>query len=237
MDDQTTVTDDASSGSAGFSTQSDTLPAGAAVPQEAIPAAIEAILLTADKPVSILRIGEALGLVTPDPGEGADPADPAPLVQVRKRRKPIEPSPDTAAGIIERSIADLNSQYQATGRAFRIESVAGGYRLMTVSSLAPVVARFHRARAAGKLSRPAIETLAIIAYKQPITRAHLESIRGVNCGEVLRSLMDRRLVIIKGRAEELGRPMLYGTSREFLDAFGLPSLKDLPTATELQITP
>ncbi len=134
---------------------------------------------------------------------------------------------------VEIAIRELNEAYEASRRSFRIEKVAGGFRIMTMPVFAPVVASFHRARAGNKLGRAAIETLSIIAYKQPITRAHLEAIRGVGCGEILRSLLDRRLVTIKGRAEELGRPILYGTTKEFLDAFGLSSLKDLPTATEL----
>lgn len=134
---------------------------------------------------------------------------------------------------IDLAVKELNASYESSGRAFRIESVAGGYRFMTMPAFAPVVAAFHRARAGNKLGRAAIETLSIIAYKQPITRAHLEAIRGVGCGEILRSLMDRRLVTIKGRAEELGRPILYGTTKEFLDAFGLATLKDLPSAAEL----
>jgi len=101
---------------------------------------------------------------------------------------------------------------------------------MTRPEHAPVLAAIRQQQLHGKLSRAAVETLAIIAYKQPITRADLESIRGVACGEVLRSLMERRLVTIDGRAEEPGRPMLYGTTREFLDQFGLASLKDLPPA-------
>ena len=86
---------------------------------------------------------------------------------------------------------------------------------------------------ASRLSRPAIETLAIIAYKQPITRAKLEAIRGVGCGEVLKSLLERRLIAVTGRAEELGRPMLYGTTRQFLDAFGIRSVKDLPSVESM----
>jgi segregation and condensation protein B len=100
--------------------------------------------------------------------------------------------------------------------------------MMTTPEHAPTLAAFHRTRSNSKLSRPALETLAIIAYRQPITRADLESIRGVACGEVLKSLMDRDLVRITGRAEELGRPMLYGTTKRFLDTFGLASTRDLP---------
>ena len=87
----------------------------------------------------------------------------------------------------------------------------------------------------GRLSRAALETLSIIAYRQPVTRASLEAIRGVACGEILRALLERRLVMIKGRAEELGRPMLYGTTKHFLDVFGLSSLKDLPKPEEFGI--
>lgn len=138
-----------------------------------------------------------------------------------------------SAGLIEQAVGLLNAQYDEHGRAFRIEHVSGGYRLMTRAEHAPVVAAMHRSRATSRLSKPALETLAIIAYRQPITRAELEAIRGVACGEVVRTLMDRRLVKITGRAEELGRPMLYGTTRQFLDTFGLASVKDLPKPEEL----
>jgi segregation and condensation protein B len=132
------------------------------------------------------------------------------------------------------AVAALNASYERTGRSFRVEAVAGGYRVMTLSRYAADIARLRSVKVSARLSRAAVETLAIIAYKQPITRAELEAIRGVSCGEVLKSLLERRLVTIKGRAEELGRPMLYGTTREFLDHFGLASIKDLPTIEELR---
>jgi segregation and condensation protein B len=199
---------------------------------EHLPLAIEAVLLTLDRPISPQKLAEALGLAppaeaAPDAGEGA-------TVEPKPRRRRAARSGSDGAGAIEAAIAELNRAYDSSGRSFRVEAIAGGYRLMTLPAFAPVLAAFHRARASTRLSRAAVETLAIIAYKQPITRATLEAIRGVSCGEVLRSLLERRLVMIKGRAEELGRPILYGTSREFLDAFGLASLKDLPTANELQ---
>ena len=99
------------------------------------------------------------------------------------------------------------------------------------------IARLKGVRQQSKLSQAALETLAIIAYRQPILRADLESIRGVACGEVLRGLMDRRLARIAGRAEVVGRPMLYGTTREFLEVFVLANLDDLPQAKELRPTP
>jgi segregation and condensation protein B len=205
---------------------------------------IEAILLTIDKPVAPARLAEALGLVSPAPAPEIPPQDgpenpeaeakPAPRRRGRKAAEPAAGTPD-ASGLIAAAVASLNEVYASSGRVFRIEQVAGGYRVMTLPDFAPILAAFHKSRNSSRLSRAAVETLAIIAYRQPMTRAHLEAIRGVSCGEVLRSLMERKMVTIKGRAEELGRPILYGTTREFLDAFGLASLKDLPSASELQI--
>lgn len=180
--------------------------------------AVEAVLLSAGRPVPASKLAEALGLCPPQDDESDEP---------RKLDKAVHAK-------LLAAVETLNEAYRTTGRAFRIEAVSGGYRYMTLAAYAAPVAAFHRAKSAGKLSRASIETLAIIAYKQPITRAELEAIRGVACGEVLKTLIDRRLVTIKGRAEELGRPMLYGTTRQFLDAFGLPSLADLPTLAELK---
>jgi segregation and condensation protein B len=164
--------------------------------------AVEAVLLTSSRPLAPAAIASAVSPVARD-------------------ITPVQ---------IEEAIQALNASLDATGRAARAERVAGGFRLMTRPEHAPVLAAVRQQHIHAKLSRAAVETLAIIAYKQPITRADLESIRGVACGEVLRSLMDRRLVTIDGRAEEPGRPMLYGTTREFLDQFGLASTKDLPPA-------
>ena len=129
---------------------------------------------------------------------------------------------------IKQAIDALNKSYDGENRAFRIERIAGGYRVMTREELAPLVSRLHAERQQQKLSQAALETLSIIAYRQPVMRAEIEVIRGVACGDVLRGLMERRLVKIVGRAEELGRPMLYGTTKDFLTIFGLANLKDLP---------
>jgi len=175
--------------------------------------AAEAALLTAERPLSAARLA---GIVLAGP-PGDDQA----------------PAPE-AVRLVQAAVTHLNAQYEATGRSFRIEEVAGGYRVMTLPRFAPVVGRLRAQHAKAGLSPAAIETLAIIAYKQPLTRAHLEAIRGVACGEVLRTLIDRRLVTICGRAPELGRPMLYATTRQFLETFGLASLRDLPTAEDLR---
>jgi segregation and condensation protein B len=112
--------------------------------------------------------------------------------------------------------------------------LAGGWQLLTIQQFAPLLARLHTDRQQTRLSQAALETLSIVAYRQPIMRAEIEAIRGVACGEVLRSLMERRLIKITGRAEELGRPMLYGTTNEFLKVFGLSSVDDLPDVQGLK---
>jgi len=134
---------------------------------------------------------------------------------------------------VQQAIDRLNEQYEQTGRSFRIEKVAGGWQMVTLPRYAELLARLHQDRSSAKLSPAALETLAIIAYKQPVLRAEVETIRGVACGEVIRGLIDRRLVKIVGRAEDIGRPALYGTTRSFLELFGLSDLKDLPTVAQL----
>jgi segregation and condensation protein B len=136
---------------------------------------------------------------------------------------------------IRRAIKELNDQYEQSGRAFRVEQVAGGYQLLTLPQFNDQVNKLHQREGDAKLTKAALETLAIIAYKQPILRAEIESIRGVACGETIRSLMEKHLVKIAGRAEEPGRPILYGTTKRFLELFGLNSLKDLPQAGELKM--
>ena len=135
---------------------------------------------------------------------------------------------------INDAVDRLNKDYEDTGRSFRIEKVAGGWQVMTLPEYADVLSALHKPRSQTKLSAAALETLAIVAYKQPILRAEIEAIRGVASGEVLRSLMDRHLVKIAGRAEEIGRPILYGTTKQFLELFGLSNLKDLPKVEELK---
>ena len=130
----------------------------------------------------------------------------------------------------------LNRRYDAEGSAFRVEEVAGGFQLLTRPKYAPWLRRLHSIPLEVRLSAPAMETLAVVAYRQPVLRAEIEAIRGVQCGEVLRQLIERDLVRIVGRSEELGRPLLYGTTRQFLQVFGLRHLEDLPRPEFLPIT-
>jgi segregation and condensation protein B len=134
---------------------------------------------------------------------------------------------------IRAAVQDLNRQYEETGRTFRVEQVAGGYQLLSLPEYGDLLKRLLAKESDAKLTKAALETLAIIAYKQPILRADVEAIRGVACGETIRSLMEKHLVNIAGRAEEPGRPILYGTTKRFLQLFGLNNLKDLPQGEEL----
>lgn len=138
---------------------------------------------------------------------------------------------------LRQAIKALNQQYAEQKRAFRIEQVANGYQMLTLPEFGEHLNTLHRREADAKLTKAALETLAIIAYKQPILRADIEAIRGVACGETVRSLMEKHLVKIAGRAELPGRPILYGTTKRFLEVFGLNSLKDLPQADPLQKPP
>jgi len=129
-----------------------------------------------------------------------------------------------ARGLVEELIA----RYEGEPRGLAIVEVGGGYRMVTRPELAPWLVRLARARTRVRLSRPALETLAIIAYKQPVSRPELDAVRGVNSDAVLDNLLERRLIRIGGRKEAPGRPFLYETTREFLVAFGLRDLNDLP---------
>ena len=170
-------------------------------------ARVEALLMVQDAPLSAGKLADLLGLTLDTAGPDA----------------------------VTDAIASLNQVYEQTQRSFRIEKVAGGYRVMTLPEFGTLLERIRQKHDSGRLSQAALETLAVIAYRQPVTRADLEAIRGVACGEVLRGLLDRNLIRITGRAEEVGRPMLYGTTRQFLEVFGLSSIADLPTRDELGV--
>jgi segregation and condensation protein B len=132
-------------------------------------------------------------------------------------------------------VRELNADYLRESRAFQVQEVAGGFRLVTRPEYATWVRELRAGGASPRLSQAALETLSIVAYKQPVTRAELESIRGVAVEGVLKTLVERELVRIVGREEGLGRPLLYGTTDHFLEYFGLPSLDALPRPDELEI--
>jgi len=131
----------------------------------------------------------------------------------------------------------LNELYDRHGSSFRIEQVAAGYQLLTRPAFAHWLGKLHQRQAELKLTAPALETLAIVAYRQPIIRADVEAIRGVSCIEMLKQLMERGLVKIGGADDSLGRPHLYETTRTFLEVFGLKNLDDLPLSQRLRKRP
>jgi len=175
---------------------------------EPLGARIEALLVATDRQLSESRLADLLGLS----GKNVQKA-------------------------IKDAIDELNRDYDTSGRSFHIERLAGGFQILTRPQFSELLERLFGERQQSRLSQAALETLAIIAYRQPILRAEVEAIRGVACGEVLRSLLERRLVKITGRAEEIGRPMLYGTTSEFLKVFGLANLDDLPNVQGLAEPP
>lgn len=142
--------------------------------------------------------------------------------------KQIEPE------TIRQIVADLNKEYTRQDRPYRIVQIAGGYQFATLSEYAEWLGRLYKEQERRKLSQSGVETLAIIAYKQPITKAEIEKIRGVNCDYVLKTLLEKELLAITGRAESVGRPLLYGTTREFLRHFGLNDITDLPRPREIE---
>ncbi|MDG2013485.1 MAG: SMC-Scp complex subunit ScpB [Pirellulaceae bacterium] len=131
-------------------------------------------------------------------------------------------------------VRDLNQEYNDAGRAFIITQVAGGFQARTRPMFSDWLKKLQSASSAIKLSGPAMETLAVVAYRQPVLKADIEAIRGVNCGELLRQLLDRGMVKIAGRSRELGNPFLYGTTRRFLEIFGLSSIEALPRGEKLR---
>ena len=129
-------------------------------------------------------------------------------------------------------VAELRADYDREQRGFELVEVAGGYRVRTRPELADLVSRLDLERPA-RLSRAALETLAVVAYRQPVTRGEIEQVRGVDCGPVVRNLLERHLLRLAGHRDVPGRPMLYGTTRRFLELFGLASLEDLPSLRDL----
>lgn len=170
--------------------------------------AAEAIIFAADEPVPPDRIAEIVAEVT---GRS-------------------QPSDEEVAAAVER----LNEAYGERGRALEIKSWAGGYRMVTRSSLSPFVKTFYVEEQETSLSRSLMETLAVIAYRQPVTRPEVDFVRGVNSDYAIRKLLEMDLANVEGRADSVGRPLLYGTTDRFLEQFGLDELDDLPTLREVE---
>jgi len=180
--------------------------------------AIEAILFASQKPLSVKELSAIFK-------GAADGAKEDPFVACHAKPKP---------GDFHEAIRKLAEEYRETGRAFEVRESAAGWQLVTRADFAPWLRQLFPENRSAKLSAPALETLAIIAYRQPITRANIEAVRGVSVDGVMQTLLDRGLVRIAGRSEVPGRPLLYETTQFFMDHFGLKDLDDLPNADELR---
>ncbi|MFQ6008199.1 MAG: SMC-Scp complex subunit ScpB [Candidatus Zixiibacteriota bacterium] len=164
-------------------------------------------------------IVEALILASPQPLPG---------------RKIVEVIEGLSLSKVAQAVSELNNRYMLTGSAFRIRELAGGYQFYIIPEFTPYVEElFSRSRTI-RLTRAALETLAIVAYRQPVTRVEIEHIRGVASEGVIHTLLEKGLITIKGRAKTVGKPIQYGTTTEFLKFFGLNSLDDLPRMSEIE---
>ena len=182
---------------------------------------VEAVLFASQKPVSFKELAAVFK-------GAADSAKENPLVACFGKVKRED---------IEEAVCQLEAEYIETGRAFEVRESAAGWQLVTRADFAPWLRQLFPENRSARLSAPALETLAIVAYRQPITRADLEAVRGVAVDGVMQTLLDRGLVRIAGRAEVPGRPLLYETTQFFMEHFGLKDLDELPNAGELRRIP
>ncbi len=156
-------------------------------------------------------------------------ASPEPLSERRLQQLLERP----ALARVRSALTALSERLSETRLPLELRQVAGGWQILTVADLGPVVQRLEKVRKAEKLSGAALETLAVVAYRQPVTKAEIEAIRGVQAGPMLRMLVDRGMVRVAGRADVPGHPLQYGTTKGFLERFGLGSLEELPRDAEL----
>ena len=178
---------------------------------------VEAILFAAQRPLSAKEIKTILA----KPAE----CDDSEAARAFKR---------TSEAQISAALQELKLDYTQQGRSFQIQEVTGGCQLISQPQFAPWLKQLFEERRLQRLSQPALETLALIAYRQPISRAQIESVRGVTVDGVMQTLLERGLITMTGRADVPGRPMLYGTTRVFLEHFGLGNLDELPAVEELR---
>ena len=182
---------------------------------------VESILFASQKPVSAKELSNFL--------KGA--------AEAAKENPEITCFAKVKSAQLQDAIEQLEREYAETGRAFEVRESAAGWQLVTKADFAPWLRQLFPENRQARLSAPAMETLAIIAYRQPITRADIEAVRGVAVDGVMQTLLDRNLVRIAGRSEIAGRPLLYETSQFFMEHFGLKDLDDLPNASELRKIP
>ena len=171
-----------------------------------------------DKEITYLPIIEALIFASEAP---------LPIAKIREIIPALSPKQITMV------IEYLNEQYRQGGRSYEIREIAGGYQMFTLPEFAAFIDKLYQEKQQSRLTQKSLETLAIVAYKQPVTRHEIEEIRGVNVDGVMKTLLSRSMVTISGRAQATGSPFLYKTTKKFLDYFGLKSLEDLPKLKEI----
>ena len=166
-----------------------------------------------------LSVVEALILASPEPLPARKIADAIEGMSARK---------------VGQAVAELNNRYMSVGCSFRIRELAGGYQFYIIPEYTSFVEELFARRRKMRLTRAALETVAIVAYRQPVTKTEIEHIRGVSSDGVIHTLLEKKLITIRGRANTLGRPLQYGTTQEFLKFFGLATLEDLPKMSEIE---
>lgn len=194
--------------------------------------ALESMIFASEEPLTLRMINRILvyeEAPSEAPGQQPLPLDADGAQGQSEERKPFE----IPKGYFEGLVDEINDELEQSDRPFRIVKIAGGFQFATTPQHGQLVQRLIKARSRRRLTQAALETLAIIAYRQPITKVEVDAIRGVNSGEVVNSLTEKGLIAMVGRSEAPGKPLLYGTTDEFFRVFGLNSLTDLPKLREI----
>lgn len=195
--------------------------------------ALEALIFASEEPLTNRMLHRLL--VLEDPSQQVPGQQQLPLEGEQAQPVPetVVPTFDVPKEFFDELVEEINEQLERVERPYRIVKIAGGFQFATTPAHGQLVQRLLKAKNRRRLTQAALETVAIIAYRQPITKAEIDAIRGVNSGEVVNSLVEKQLVAMVGRAETLGKPLLYGTTEEFLRVFGLNDISDLPKLREI----
>ena len=184
--------------------------------------ALEALLFSSERPLTLEEMKNAF------PPE-------APARQLAGGDPPSAGGKGVSIADIREQIEVLKNEYEAQDRGFRVYEIANGYQIASDIRFAEVLRRFYISREKKRISQAGLETLSVIAYRQPVTRAEIEAVRGVNVDGAVKTLMEKSMIRISGRKEVPGRPLLYSTTNEFLEHFGLKSLQELPPLSEYSL--
>jgi len=193
--------------------------------------ALESLIFASEEPLTIRMINRIL--VDEDPSDSVPGQQQLPLDEEAAKSEANTKSFEVPKGYFDELVDEINDELEQSDRPFRIVKIAGGFQFATTPVHGQLVQRLIKARSRRRLTQAALETLAIIAYRQPITKVEIDAIRGVNSGEVVNSLIEKGLIAMVGRSEAPGKPLLYGTTEEFFRIFGLNSLTDLPKLREI----